>query len=271
MVENSKTDVPDKKQTQEEYQLIFAAFLRLINSYENSAEKWEVMEDIINLRASFLIDRILTGLRMDFDRALEIIKNHNNFTSELERRQRDVLLAGIDNLVDFAAAEEYRMMEELTGLPDFDTAEIYEPVFEKYNLIYAGVENGDVLHAATIAAWWITLENETFVTFMTQGDERVRAWHLSHEGISCPKRDFPPELIPPIEFGCRCFLITDSYSSVSGALNKKELKNNINPVFKESLATGGRIFSEEHPYFKRPLPIEIKNIAARIKVKLHIV
>jgi hypothetical protein len=202
---------------------------------------------------------------------LEIIKNHNNFTSELERRQRDILLAGIDNLIDFAAAEEYRMMEELIGHSDFDTVEIYEPVFERYNLIYAGVENGDVLHAATIAAWWITLENETLVTFMTQGDERVRAWHLSHEGISYPKREFPPELIPPIESGCRCFLITDSYSSVSGAVKKKESKNSINPIFKESLAIGGRIFSEEHPYFKNPLPKEIKDIVAHIKKKLHIV
>lgn len=35
------------------------------------------------------------------DRALEILKNHNSFTTERERQQRDILIAAIDNLVDF--------------------------------------------------------------------------------------------------------------------------------------------------------------------------
>ncbi|MCY6359768.1 hypothetical protein OXV74_16620 [Bacteroides thetaiotaomicron] len=34
------------------------------------------------------------------DRALEILKNHNSFTTERERQQRDILIAAIDNLVD---------------------------------------------------------------------------------------------------------------------------------------------------------------------------
>jgi hypothetical protein len=258
---------PDRK-TKEEYKLLLTAFRHLVNHYENSAEKWEVMEDIITLRSSFLIDRVLTGLRMDFDRAWEILKNYNNFTTEAERQQRAILLAAIDNLVDFAAAEEFRMIEELNSNPDLDEAEL---IFEKYNFTYAAQENRDALYAAGIAAWWITVPDETLVTFMTQGDERVRAWHLSHEGLSYPKRDFPPELIPPIEWGCRCFLITDSYSPVVGSIKKKDYKKDINPVFCESLATGGRIFSMEHPYFKSPLPKEIRDIAARIKQKLYVV
>jgi hypothetical protein len=236
----------------------------------NSAESWEAMEDIVSLRASFLIDRVLTGLRMDFDRALEILRNRNDFTTEKERQQRDILLAAIDNLVDFAAAEEAAMLDELTGSPGFGEAEFYEPVFEKYNLVYAGIENEEVFYAASIADRWTGISQETLVTFMTQGDERVRAWHLSHEGLSFPKREFPPELIPPIEWGCRCFLITESsYSSVQGSLTKKDYRHSVNPVFRESLATGGRIFSPEHPYFKTQLPKEIKEINIRIKQKLY--
>jgi hypothetical protein len=226
------------------------------------------MEDVITLRASFLIDRALTGLRLDFDRALEMLRGHD-VMPEPERRKRDMLLAAIDNLVDFAAAAECRMMEELTPHAGSDRVETDEAVFEKYNLTYAKRENGDVLHAATMAAWWITVADETVVTLMTQGDERVRAWHLSHEGISCPKREFPPELIPPLEFGCRCFLITGNYSAVSGVTGNAEEKWEINPVFRESLATGGRIFSPEHPYFKTPVHGKIRDIAVRIKEKLY--
>ena len=52
------------------------------------------------------------------DRALEILKNHNSFTTERERQQRDILIAAIDNLVDFAAAEEYAMLGELPETAD---------------------------------------------------------------------------------------------------------------------------------------------------------
>ena len=104
---------------------------------------------------------------------------------------------------------------------------------------------------------------------MTQGDERVRAWHLSLEGITYPKQEFPAELIPPIEHGCRCFLLTQSSASnVIGELDSKVHSININPVFKESLALKGKIFSQEHSYFKHPLPTQVQNIVKRIKAKL---
>jgi len=39
----------------------------------------------------------------------------------------------------------------------------------------------------------------------------------------------------------------------------------VHPVFKESLATGGRIFSDEHPYFKNPLPPQLQKVKEKIK------
>lgn len=65
-----------------EYRVIFDAFRRLILYWENSAERLDIIEDIITLRASFLIDRALTGLRIDMDRALEILK----ITTPLQQR-----------------------------------------------------------------------------------------------------------------------------------------------------------------------------------------
>lgn len=228
-----------------------------------------MIEDIITLRASFLIDRVLTGMRMDFDRALEILRNHNDFTTERERQERDILVAAIDNLVDFAAAEECAMLDELPDELDGDDFDLYGDTCEKYNLTYAERENDAVAHAASMACWWIGVSGESVVTYMTQGDERVRDWHLDHEGESYPKSEFPQELIPPIEWGCRCFLVSDGFASVYGSIRKSDIKSRVNPVFAESLATGGRIFSPAHPYFQKPVPKEAERIAGRIKHKFY--
>lgn len=258
-------DGAEKSDTQKQYEVIREAFRRLIFNWENEAERRDIIGDIITLRASFLIDRALTGLRLDFDRALDILRGHNEFTTERERQQRDILVAAIDNLVDFAAAEEYALLEELPDEPHAEDIVAYEPLCERYNLTYAAEENGQVLFAASVAAWWLTIDAETVVTYMTQGDERVRAWHLSLEGLSFRKSEFPPELIPPIEWGCRCFLVADGFASVRSSLTRRQCIGKVDPVFRESLATGGRIFSPAHAYFSRPLPEDVQQIVKRIK------
>lgn len=238
---------------------------------EDSAERWEVMEDIIILRASFLIDRALTGLAMDFDTALLLLRNFNDFTTERERQQRDILVAAIENLVDFAAAEELAMESEVDELPEDADEEMYEEVCEKYNLTYAAAENDNVEHAARMAVWWIGVLDDSIVTYMTQGDERVRATHLSLEGISYRKGEFPAELIPPIEWACRCYLVADGMASVHGMLSTdKDYHKLVNPVFAQSLAKGGKIFTLAHPYFRKQLPEEARKIAERIKRKLYL-
>lgn len=260
----------ERTDTRKEYEIIREAFRRLIFNWENGAERRDIIGDIITLRCSFLIDRALSGLRIDFDRALDILRSHNEFTTERERRQRDILLAAIDNLVDFAAAGEIALLKELPEEPQVEEIAAYESLCERYNLIYAARENDQVLFAASMAAWWLTISPETVVTYMTQGDERVRPWHLSLEGISYRKSEFPPELIPPIEWGCRCFLVADGFASVYGALPAAgEYRRYVDPVFRESLATGGRIFSPAHAYFAGPLPEYVQQIVKRIKEKFN--
>lgn len=260
----------EKTDTRKEYEVIREAFRRLIFNWENGAERRDIIGDIITLRCSFLIDRALSGLRIDFDKALDILRGHNEFTTERERRQRDILLVAIDNLVDFAAAGEIALLKELPEEPQVEEIAAYESLCERYNLIYAARENDQVLFAASMAAWWLTISPETVVTYMTQGDERVRPWHLSLEGISYRKSEFPPELIPPIEWGCRCFLVADGFASVYGALPAAgEYRRYVDPVFRESLATGGRIFSPAHAYFAGPLPEYVQQIVKRIKEKFN--
>lgn len=263
-----RSSVSEEPDTEKEYRVIFKAFRRFILHHENSAERLDMIEDIITLRASFLIDRALAGLRIDLDRALDILRNHNSFTTVRERQQRDILLAAIDNLIDFAAAEEYAMLREVPETVDEQDMEAYGKICRRYNLVNAGRENSEVLFAASIAAWWLTVDTESIITYMTQGDERVRAWHLSLEGLSFRKSEFPPELIPPIEWGCRCYLVADGFAAVQVALHDKTNdRKETDPVFRESLATGGRIFSDAHPYFSVPLPGYINDMVKRIKRK----
>ena len=261
----------NRQRSRDEYLVLFAAFEKLVDKWENDAERWDVMEDILSSRASFLIDRAITGLRIDFDRALEILRAHNDFVTERERQQREILVSAIENLVDFAAAEECAMMDELSQEIDMAIEEEsdYEYIFTRYNGVGAAQENEDVLYAGAMAAWWLTVSAQTQITFMTMGDERVRPWHEEYEGYSYPKSQFPPELIPPIEWGCRCFLVADGFESVMGDIFPKELPAAGNPIFRESLATGGRIFSGEHPYFKKQLPPRARKIADKIKQKFY--
>lgn len=254
----------------DEYLLVLNAFRRLMDSLEDSAESWRIMEEIIMLRTASLYSRVLEGLHMDFDRALELLRNHNEFTTLQEKDERDILVAAIDNLVEFAAAEEYAMMTEVLEQSENEEPEDYEGICEKYNLTYADTENEQVLYAAGIAGWWINQSSGTLITYMTQGDERVRDTHLALEGLTYPKSEFPSDLIPPIEWGCRCYLLSDGNEASVSASLMDDYRKKVNPVFAESLAMKGRIFSGAHPYFTSDLGknTRIQTIVKQIKNKL---
>ena len=172
-----------------------------------------------------------------------------------------------DGVVDNLHISVIDIRGELPDEPHTEDIAAYESLCERYNLTYAAEENGQVLFAASVAAWWLIIDAETVVTYMTQGDERVRAWHLSLEGLSYRKSEFPPELIPPIEWGCRCFLVANGFASVQSSLSYKKCIEKVDPVFRESLATGGKIFSPAHAYFSRQRPEYIRQIIKRIKEK----
>ena len=211
----------------------------------------------------------MRGLALDFDEALSILRNHNNFTTERERQQHEILVAAIDNLIDFAAAEEMTMISELPEEIDEESLLDYETICEQYNLTYAEAENEQVLFAAKMAAWWMAVNAESVITYMTQGDERVRPWHLSLEGMSYRKSEFPAELIPPIEWGCRCYLIANGFVGVRASLSIDKCRSMVDPVFRESLATGGRIFTDAHRYFNTQLPEFVQKIVKRLKSKFY--
>ncbi|MDC2299930.1 hypothetical protein [Bacteroides stercoris] len=237
-----------------------------------------MLEEMMDLRSEFAFNHAIKGFGMDFEKALDLLRNHNDGLTKMEKEQRNVLVAALDNLVDFAVAEEFQMFANLPDDLDIDDEEDIkeaESVFYRYNNIYSSIENGDIEYAMGVAAGWVSYSENTVLTYMTQGDNRVRPWHLALEGTSYRKANFPAWLIPPIEHGCRCFLVEEASSvlnctqlaQVVGQVN--EMPDFINPVFKESVAKGGRIFSSAHSYFSVPKKYKkkLRTIANRIKGK----
>lgn len=261
-----RIEVKENGKAREEYLLVLDVFRRMIYNFENSAERYEVFDDLITLRVSFLIDSVLEGLQIDLERALEILQAKNLHLTQREESERDTLLSAFDNLVDFAVAEEIAMMQEMPDELDLAEMDSYEAICRKYNETYAETENALVLQAGITAAFWIGVSSDSMITYNTQNDERVRELHQSFDGLSYPKSRFPPELIPPIEWACRCYLTADGYGSVMDSILKPQIK--VNPIFVESLATGGRIFSDAHPYFQYQIPPEVEAIKKRLKTKL---
>lgn len=260
-----------------EYWAIYEIFKRFLRDYENVDDRWDLLEEMMALRAEFAFNHAVRGFGMDFEKALDLLRNHNSGLTALEDEKRKILVAALDNLVDFAVAEEFRVFEELPDSWDYtnhdDVAEC-EEIFKRYNKVYAGIENGDIEYAMGIAAGWITYSETSWLTYMTQGDNRVRPWHMALEGTSYPKQNFPSWLIPPIEHGCRCFLVEED--RVGGKLDLSKvvaqtdvIPDFVSPVFRESVARGERIFSDAHSYFQIPKEYKprLREIAQRIKEK----
>ncbi len=245
-----------ERRSREEYLQILDAFRRMLYSLENSAESVEHFTDMVIYRAAALIDRALSGLGIEFERAIALLRSSNNDLTERDEMERERLVAAFDNLIEFATAQEYAMIQELPDKLDLSDMVLYERICEKYNDHYASVEDEQVYHAACMAAFWMGVSEQSYITYNTQNDERVRAWHQSYNGLSYRKSEFPPELIPPIDWACRCFLTGDGVSSVRASILKPEIV--VDPIFSESLATCGRIFSNAHPYFKHHLPKEVE-------------
>lgn len=226
----------------------------------------EVFEELVSIRADFALSHAFDGFGIEYDQAIELIRNKENLTPQQES-EREILLAAVDNLVDFATVEEYHAVSEAIDIidgeyfegeeddmDDEEREEVILAICAKYNQRYANTENHDIEYAMIVAAQLVAISDESYLMYMTMGDERVRPWHLQYEGFTAPKSSFPAWLVPPIEHQCRCYLIEDGRpkskaNDVHAQMAQIDPPYWFNPTFKECVAFGGRIFSDEHPYF----------------------
>lgn len=250
-------------------------FIALLRSLSDKDNKKQALLDIARLRAQLAITHAFDGFDIETSAALDLIKSSDdNLLTELDKEKRDRLVAAINNLIEFSVCEEYQLMKEVyETVPDFDfDTEIYDPESEdnednqellialckKYNLTYAKVENDDIEYAMAIALVWIKHSKDSYLTYMTQNDDRVRPWHFALQGFTAKRDEFPSWMIPPIEWGCRCFLVDYEGDSVQNNAQIRSIKDiaipskpkQLDNVFSESVAKCGRIFGKSHSYFQ---------------------
>ena len=276
-------DEEEKNKNQKESENLLALFIALLKNINDRESRERILGEIMALRAQYAIRHAIDGFKMDVDEALQLLKNTKDDTltqSDIEKRDR--LVAAVNNLIEFAVCAEYQMYKEVLKYnPDIYDEEVdfndedeiapYYNICKKYNDTYAAVENSDIKYAMGIAYEWLWCSANTYLTYMTQNDDRVRPWHYALQGFTARRDDFPSWMIPPIEWGCRCFLMSESgeiiaddgkIKSVVATSSSQKSEHNglftevpekpeeIDDVFSESVAKCGRIFSKAHPYFK---------------------
>ncbi len=243
---------------------MLALFIELLRNLHND-QAIASLYSLSELRAEYLISHALDGFGIDVDEAILLLKSKNDDTlTQQDRDKVDRLLAAIRNLIEFAVAEEYQLWlatNDIVGNDDVDfNSDEYDELVDEcelYNKVYAIVENEDTKYAMAMASWWIGLGRRDYLMYMTQGDDRVRPWHAMLEGFTARRDDFPSWMIPPIEWGCRCYLVDMAGDSVENSATDlhnvmaktPEKPPQLSDVFSESVCKCGRIFGGSHPYF----------------------
>lgn len=264
---NSLSD-EEKDQTEEEYEELLPLFVSLVRSLSDKEKKKEALTELARLRTKIATIHAFDGFGMEYEEAIALIQQTDGLT-ELEEEKKKRLVAAVNNLIEFCVCAEYQLMCDVyEELPDFDFDNVEYGINEdddddplillcrKYNKTYLGVENTDIDYAMAIALAWVIAEKHQTLTYMTQNDDRVRPWHFALQGFTAPKDDFPSWMIPPIEWGCRCFLVNYfgdtivNSSDIKKVSAKYEKPSQIDDVFSESVAKCGRIFGKSHSYFK---------------------
>lgn len=241
-------------------------FISLVRSLSDKDKKIEALTELARLRTKIAVIHAFDGFNIGYDDAISLINQSEDLT-ELDEEKKKRLIAAVNNLIEFCVCAEYQLMCDIyEEEPDFDfDTDVYEIneddeddplilICKKYNKTYLGVENTDIEYAMQIALAWVLAEKHQQLTYMTQNDDRVRPWHFALQGFSASKDDFPSWMIPPIEWGCRCFLVDYNGDSIINSVKninaKYEKPKQLDGVFSESVAKCGRIFSKSHRYFK---------------------
>lgn len=290
----SKMSDEEKAQHKKEYALLYELFLNFLKNIDGDSRD-EILYALMELRADLAISHAFRGFGIDEDEALLLLKNldDNNLTKQ-DKDKRDRLVAAVNNLIDFAVCEEYQVAKQVQNVYDVhvDYDENYDIDFNNpadmsdydiicslYNDTYASVENADIEYAMGIAYKWIQFGSAEYLTYWTMNDSKVRPWHLALQGYTAKRDDFPAWMIPPIEWHCRCFLISASGDDVLG--NASELRNvsakvpqkpsQIDDTFSESVAKCGRIFGKTHSYFqvKQKDKAFLQDCVTNIKTKYY--
>ena len=113
--------------TDKEYEYLLFLVEQLLDNFDNQTIDLEECQDIVEARVMFAFGHCVRRFGIDLNEALDIVRNHDeSYLTPFEIEQRKALVAALDNLVDFATAEETQMsMDMEEKIDDADTARIF--------------------------------------------------------------------------------------------------------------------------------------------------
>ncbi len=163
-----------------------------------------------------------------------------------------------ENLRQFAAHKQHRMVEELRALkakfPNrADWEQKSRAVLRRHNRIWLKAELQASTAAAQAAESWQVFERRKYLypnlKYLTAHDERVRESHRVLADVVRPVNDpFWDVYYPPNGWGCRCKVIqTDEEVTPGGNVDFDPPKG-----FRGNVGKTGQLFGQDHPYFDVP-------------------
>ena len=109
----------DTDRQEAEYQELLAIFMQLARAIKTNNGQWESLEELMEARANIAIKHALDGFGITLEEAAKLIEKRDDLTDE-QLVNRNIVIAAIDNLIDFSVAAEYQMAHDLPDIEEYD-------------------------------------------------------------------------------------------------------------------------------------------------------
>ena len=90
----------DQDRHKNEVAVLLSLFHGFVLSMVGQDREWDSLEELMKARADIAIQRALSGFGIDYDDAIELIRNADNLDNE-QSVQRNIIMAAVSNLVGF--------------------------------------------------------------------------------------------------------------------------------------------------------------------------
>lgn len=167
------------------------------------------------------------------------------------------------NVGVFAAFKNHDQITELVKLlkdnegklrawSEFKTAAL--KLNEKYNTRWLKVEYDQALTSARAARRWQDFQRTKHIypnlEYIAINDDRTRALHKKWHGIVLPiDHVFWRTHYTPNDYGCRCIVRRTSKPVNTKGYNVEDMPD-LPPQFNQNVGLTGKVYSNEHPYYK---------------------
>jgi SPP1 gp7 family putative phage head morphogenesis protein len=214
--------------------------------HERKVKAGRVDAELVRANAEALYKGVKEGIKkkpesLDFGsaehRLLMNMKHNVHVTAVFKNYHNSLEMAG-------------KLFDEKGNIRPFSKfAKEVKPIAEVYNKDYLQAEYQTAIASARMGMKWQGfVKKGGKLQYKTQLDGRVREEHKGLEGVVKPVNDtFWDVYYPPNGWRCRCYVrwVPDN----TPVVEPSEIPE-VKPIFRHNVGKTGKVFTEEHPYFK---------------------